>query len=159
MYACMHASMYLFMYVRSTDRAGRVVCKCWPSSQLSCFFPLGQAVGTACMAIAFRFARRMYLVCWATCAAYHYLHLLPESLVEQSIYKRINGRVEQDHCESNGICNIVGLVGGAVVTQDVDKPVSQPTDCKDGTDDNNHQCDSLPHLHHALKIKEAMSGL
>ena len=101
----------------------------------------------------------MYRVRWATCAAYRYPDLLPESLVDQSIYKRINGRVEQDHCESYGIRDIVWLVGGAVVTQDVDKPVSQPTDCKDGTDDNNHQCDSLPHLHHALKIKEAMSGL
>ena len=119
-------------------------------SQLSCIIPLGRAVGTACIAIAFRFACRMYRVRWATCAAYHYPDLLPESLVDQSIYKRINGRVEQDHRESNGIRDIVWLVGGAVVTQDVDKPIRQPTDCKDGTDCHHHQCDSLPDLYYAL---------
>lgn len=67
-------------------------------------------------------------------------------MIYQSIYKRIRGRIEQDHREGNGIRNIVWAVAGAVIAQDVDNSVSQPTDCKDSADCNDHQSDTLPYL-------------
>ena len=60
-------------------------------------------------------ARNVNPLCRANSAtAYHSLHLLSESLIYQSIYKGIDGGVEQDHYGSNGIGDITRAVSGAV---------------------------------------------
>ena len=40
-----------------------------------------------------------------TGAAYQSFHLLPELLVQQSIDKRVDSSIEQDHCVSDGDWN------------------------------------------------------
>ena len=80
----------------------------------------------------------MNAVCGSRSAAQHSLDLLSESLVDQSIYERIDGRVKQNHYGGNGISDIAGSVGGAVIAQNEDNSVCQPTDGKDNTDGNHH---------------------
>ena len=60
---------------------------------------------------------RMNLVCRGPTAAYHFLDLLPESLVYQSIHNGVNGRVEVNHCVSDddGVTKVIG----AKVSHDV----------------------------------------
>ena len=93
----------------------------------------------------------MYRVCCPTSAAHHCSDPLPESLIDQGIYKRINSRVEKDHRISDGIRDIVWFVRGAVVAHHIDDSISQPADCKDATDDYHHQGHSLPYPYHTLE--------
>ena len=94
----------------------------------------------------------MCQVCCSTSAAYRCSDPLPESLIDQSIYKRIDSRVEQDHPISDGVRDIVWFVCSAVVAHHIDDSISQPADCKDATDDYHHQGDSLPYPYHTLQI-------
>ena len=80
---------------------------------------------------------------WAS-AAYHSLHLLSELLVQQSIYKGVDSRVEQDHRVRNGKREFSNTVE-CEVHHKVHNLVCSPTDCKDGTDSYDHQRDSFPH--------------
>ena len=52
-------------------------------------------------------------------AAYHDLEFVPESLVQQSIYKRVDSRIEHDHRVRNGIHGGTKAVS-VEVTYDVD---------------------------------------
>ena len=121
-------------------------------SQLYCFYVASGFGGFDCLLVAIRFPCSKSHFSSATFAAYHFLDFLPESLVDQSIHKGVNGRVEQDQCKSNGECDIVCLVGRAVKAQLVDDSGSQPAHCKDDTDHHQHQSNSLPYLYNALRI-------
>lgn len=54
-----------------------------------------------------------------TSAAYCAFDLPSESLVQQSIYKRVNGRIEHDHRVRNGVHGWTEAVGFKM-TDDVD---------------------------------------
>lgn len=73
----------------------------------------------------------------------HNLDLLPESLVYQSIHKRVYGRVEHDHRVGNRVH------GGAKaltveMAHDVHYGVCDPTDPEDDADNYDGQGYSLP---------------
>ena len=86
---------------------------------------------------------------WKWSTAYYPFHFLSKSLVYQSICKRVDGRIEHDGRVSNGNCRGSELVGRKIL-QEVQHWVCSPAYSKDCTDSDNHQGDSLPHLHHTL---------
>ena len=88
---------------------------------------------------------------WWASAAYHSLHLLSELLVQQSIYKRVDRGVEQDHRVTNGNRDFTNAVE-CEVRYNVDNWVCAPTDSKDCTDSYDHQRDSFPHTKDTLGI-------
>ena len=120
---------------------------------ITAFFHFGGLCGAVGRLIVERgFSCSMNLVRWTEGAANHSLNLLSESLVYQTIYKGIDGWIEQDHYCSNGPSNIARAVGGAVIAQEEDNCVSQPADWEDDTDGYNHQSDTLSYLYHSLKV-------
>ena len=66
---------------------------------------------------------KLYAICSLLCAlsissipgycsaAYHCLDLLSESMVQQSIHKRVDSRIKQNHCLSNGYYNRTNVIG------------------------------------------------
>ena len=58
-----------------------------------------------------RFLHMINPGCHATSTAYHSLDLLPELLVQQSVHKRVDSRVEQDHYVYNGGWDGTNVVG------------------------------------------------
>ena len=99
---------------------------------------------------------RLYPGGWWASATYHSLHLFSELLVQQSIYKRVDRRVEQDYRVRNdnrGFTNVAGCDGH----HNVNNWVCAPTDCKDGTDSYDYQGDSFPHPNDTLVIMKIES--
>ena len=78
-------------------------------------------------------------------AAYGALDLLPESLVQQSVHKRVDGRIEHDQRIRNGVHGGTEAVGFEVA-HNIDNRVSNPANAKDDTYNNDSQCYSLPYL-------------
>ena len=75
-------------------------------------------------------------------AAEHFFHLTPETLVYQSVSKRIDGGIEHNHYVRNGNCNWAELVGTNVI-QYMKYGMCTPGNTKDSTYDDNCQGDSL----------------
>ena len=89
-----------------------------------------------------RFLRRMNPGCNRTTAAYRCLHLISELLVQQSVYKRVDSRIEQDHCVSNGDWYRTNVVG-CKRPKGVDNWAHTPADSKYNTHCYDHQGDPL----------------
>ena len=75
---------------------------------------------------------------------YHLLHLLPESLVQQSVSKGIDGRVKYHYRVRDRSCKRTQFYGVSIFVYQVQYSVCSPRDYKNGTDGNNHQGDPLP---------------
>ena len=88
-------------------------------------------------------AHRMNPCCKRT-RAYHLLHLLPESLVQQSVSKGIDGRVKYYYGVRDRSCKRTQFHGASIFVYQVQYSVCSPRDYKNGTDGDNHQGDPLP---------------
>ena len=104
--------------------------------------PVGRVGGVSKLDALSLIVRLIRGECWAS-AEYHSLHLLSELLVQQSIYKRVDCRVEQDHRVRNSISDFSDAVG-CEAYHNKHNCACAPTDCTDGTDSNDHQGYSFP---------------
>ena len=84
---------------------------------------------------------------WNT--AEHSFHLIHETLVYQSVSKRIDGGIDHNHHMRNGNCNWAELVRANVI-HDMEYGMCTPGNTKYSTYDYHCQSDSLANLQHTL---------
>ena len=82
-------------------------------------------------------------------AAEHSFHLVPETLVYQSVSKRIDGGIDHNHHMRDGNCNWAELVRANVI-HDMEYGMCTPGNTKYSTYDYHCQSDSLANLQHTL---------
>ena len=87
--------------------------------------------------------------CWGADAAQHFLHLLSELLVQQSVHKRVDSRIDQDHRVSNSHWDGTSVIGCHELYC-VDNFICAPTYSKYYSDSYDHQGNTLSHPHNTL---------
>ena len=86
--------------------------------------------------------------------AQHGVNLLVESSVGQSVHKRVESRIEQDHYRADSKSDVT--VRWTDMMQEKNGRVRDPTDSKTGTDNCHRQSDPPSYFHDTL-YKESLT--
>ena len=92
-----------------------------------------------------------------TATPYHFLYLLSEGFVYQSVHKWVDSSIEQDKRVDDGV-RVFTYAERCVVIHGVCNYVGHPTDPKHDRDSYRHQGDSLPHSEYALRVARYKSN-